>query len=414
MSKRLISQNVEAIFATARNFASQLGVSYIGSEHLMLGILAQKKNTACRILKVLGVEPEDVKHRIESKIETKDTGSSGSNFSARATRIIGIAFSIVQCLDMPFIGSEHILMGILKEGSGIAAQTLVKEYRLTYDVVIEELYGTRKIVIKDFTLNQKKAEKALKKLEEKLQVEELHEELFDSKISEIVHLFEYIEDQLGLLNQEALIKECRQIRKKVQEISRQEAFLKTEKKLPELQNTLGLEETVEKQQAQAAREYGMRVGQGYDVHRLVPGRKLILGGVEIEFDKGLLGHSDADVLTHAVMDSLLGALGKRDIGYHFPDNDPRYKDVSSLKLLEHVAGILKGEKFGVANIDAVIMAQKPKLAGFLPAMESNIAGILGVNSINVNIKATTTERLGFEGRTEGMVAQCVCLLYKFN
>ena len=154
----------------------------------------------------------------------------------------------------------------------------------------------------------------------------------------------------------------------------------------------------------------MRVGMGYDVHRLVEGRKLILGGVEVPYTHGLLGHSDADVLVHAVMDALLGAAALGDIGQHFPDTDPAYKGISSLRLLDHVAGLLKKQGFSVGNIDAVIIAQKPKMAPYIPKMRQNIAQALGISADRVNIKATTEEKLGFTGREEGIASQAVCLL----
>ena len=150
----------------------------------------------------------------------------------------------------------------------------------------------------------------------------------------------------------------------------------------------------------------MRIGNGYDVHRMVEGRKLILGGVTIPYEKGLLGHSDADVLTHAVMDALLGAAAEGDIGRHFPDTDDRY----SLKLLMAVGKILENKLYVIENIDATIMAEKPKLAPFIPEMVKNIAKTLGIEESQVNIKATTEEGLGFTGSGEGMKAQAVCLL----
>ena len=154
----------------------------------------------------------------------------------------------------------------------------------------------------------------------------------------------------------------------------------------------------------------MRIGHGYDVHRLVEDRALILGGVEIPHSKGLLGHSDADVLTHAIMDALLGAAGLWDIGHAFPDTDPAYKGISSLLLLERVMDMLKGKKFSVGNVDATILAQKPKLAPYIPQMRKNLAEILGVDESRVNVKATTEEGLGFTGREEGMAAHAVVLL----
>ncbi len=154
----------------------------------------------------------------------------------------------------------------------------------------------------------------------------------------------------------------------------------------------------------------MRIGTGYDVHRLVEGRKLILGGVEIEHSKGLDGHSDADVLVHAIMDALLGAAALGDIGRHFPDTDDRYKGISSMKLLDEVKDLLLKEGYIVGNIDATVIAQEPKLAGYIEEMRNNIAKALEVERECVNIKATTEERLGFTGRLEGISAQAVCLL----
>ena len=154
----------------------------------------------------------------------------------------------------------------------------------------------------------------------------------------------------------------------------------------------------------------MRIGHGYDVHRLVEGRKLILGGVEIPWEKGLLGHSDADVLTHAVMDALLGAAALGDIGQHFPDRDPKYAGINSLLLLDKVAKLLKENGWQVGNIDATVIAQRPKLAPHLPQMRQNLAERLGIEVGQVSIKATTEEGLGFTGRGEGMAAHAVCLL----
>ena len=156
----------------------------------------------------------------------------------------------------------------------------------------------------------------------------------------------------------------------------------------------------------------MRIGHGYDVHRLVLERKLILGGVEVPYEKGLLGHSDADVLTHAVMDALLGAAGLGDIGKHFPDTDPAYAGADSMKLLEHVAGLLRARGWQVSNVDATILAQRPKLAPYIPAMRRALAGHLGLEEEQVNVKVTTEEGLGFTGSGEGMAAHAVCLLEK--
>lgn len=154
----------------------------------------------------------------------------------------------------------------------------------------------------------------------------------------------------------------------------------------------------------------MRVGHGYDVHRLVEGRRLILGGADIPYEKGLLGHSDADVLTHAVMDALLGAAGLGDIGTHFPDTDQAYAGADSLKLLEHVTALLRAQGWQVGNVDATILAQRPKLAPHISQMRDNLARCMGVEPQRVNVKATTEEGLGFTGAGEGMAAHAVCLL----
>lgn len=154
----------------------------------------------------------------------------------------------------------------------------------------------------------------------------------------------------------------------------------------------------------------MKIGLGYDVHKLVSGRKLIIGGIEIPFEKGLLGHSDADVLVHAIMDSILGALGLGDIGKHFPDTDNEYKDISSLILLERVYNIMLESGYEIGNIDTVVAAQRPKLATYIEKMEGEIAKVLNTPTLNINIKATTTEELGFVGREEGISAHSVCLL----
>lgn len=154
----------------------------------------------------------------------------------------------------------------------------------------------------------------------------------------------------------------------------------------------------------------MRVGMGYDVHKLTEGRKLILGGVDIPWEKGLLGHSDADVLIHAVMDALLGAAALGDIGKHFPDTDPAYKGISSIKLLVHVAGLLREQGYEIGNIDATVIAQKPKMAPHIPQMRKNMAEALGIPESKINVKATTEEGLGFTGSGEGISSQAICLL----
>ncbi len=157
----------------------------------------------------------------------------------------------------------------------------------------------------------------------------------------------------------------------------------------------------------------MRVGMGYDVHKLVEGRDLILGGVKIPHTLGLLGHSDADVLLHAVMDALLGAAALGDIGKHFPDTDEKYKGISSMKLLEHVGKLLEEKGYVVGNIDATIVAQKPKLRPFIEEMEKNVAEVLKISTEQVNIKATTEEGLGFTGTQEGISSQAICTLMSF-
>ena len=155
----------------------------------------------------------------------------------------------------------------------------------------------------------------------------------------------------------------------------------------------------------------MRIGHGYDVHRLVEGRKLILGGVEVPHTLGLLGHSDADVLTHAVMDALLGAAALGDIGRHFPDTDPAYAGADSLKLLDHVVELLEEKGYQVGNVDATILAQKPKLAPYIEKMRDNLAARMKVEPDQVNVKATTEEKLGFTGSEEGIAAHAVALLF---
>lgn len=154
----------------------------------------------------------------------------------------------------------------------------------------------------------------------------------------------------------------------------------------------------------------MRVGMGYDVHKLVEGRDLIIGGVKIPHTLGLLGHSDADVLLHAIMDALLGAAALGDIGKHFPDTDPQYKGISSVKLLEHVAKLIAEKGYVVENIDATIIAQKPKMRPYITEMEQNIAKALGVDESQINVKATTEEGLGFTGTEQGISSQAICAL----
>ena len=156
----------------------------------------------------------------------------------------------------------------------------------------------------------------------------------------------------------------------------------------------------------------MRIGMGYDVHKLVEGRKLILGGVEIPNEKGLLGHSDADVLLHAIMDALLGAAALGDIGKHYPDTDPAYKGISSIRLLEHVADLLEEHQFLIENIDATIIAQRPKMRPYIDTMRENIAKALKIEADQINVKATTEEGLGFTGSGEGISSQAICMLEK--
>ena len=154
----------------------------------------------------------------------------------------------------------------------------------------------------------------------------------------------------------------------------------------------------------------MRIGQGYDVHRLCAGRKLILGGVEIEYEKGLLGHSDADVLTHAIMDALLGAAALGDIGHLFPDNDPAFKDADSIVLLKKVCSVIRDKGYEIGNIDAMVIAQQPKLAPHITKMRENLSLACGIDVSQISVKATTEEKLGFTGSGEGMSSTAVCLL----
>lgn len=156
----------------------------------------------------------------------------------------------------------------------------------------------------------------------------------------------------------------------------------------------------------------LRVGCGYDVHKLVQDRRLILCGVEVPYELGLLGHSDADVALHALMDALLGAAALGDIGKHFPDTDERFKDADSMKLTEHVAGLLAERGWQINNVDVTIIAQRPKLASFIPAMRANVARVLGVEEEAVNVKATTTEKLGFTGRGEGIASEAVASIIR--
>lgn len=158
----------------------------------------------------------------------------------------------------------------------------------------------------------------------------------------------------------------------------------------------------------------MRVGMGYDVHRLAEGRKLIMGGVEIPYEKGLLGHSDADVLVHAVMDALLGAAALGDIGKHFPDTDPKYEGISSIRLLEHVGRLLEENGYIIENIDATIIAQRPKMRPYIDQMRENMADALGIELDQINVKATTEEGLGFTGSGEGISSHAVCAVERFT
>lgn len=156
----------------------------------------------------------------------------------------------------------------------------------------------------------------------------------------------------------------------------------------------------------------MRIGIGYDVHKLVEGRNLIIGGVNIPYEKGLLGHSDADVLIHSIMDAIIGALALGDLGKHFPDNDNRYKNISSMKLLEYVKELIKKEEYYIVNIDSIIIAQKPKMSPYIDIMRNNIGKCLEIDISKINVKATTEEGLGFTGKQEGISSQAICLLNK--
>ena len=157
----------------------------------------------------------------------------------------------------------------------------------------------------------------------------------------------------------------------------------------------------------------MRIGTGYDVHRLVEGRPLVLCGEQIPYEKGLLGHSDADVALHALMDSMLGAAGLGDIGKHFPDTDEWYRGISSMKLLQKTAELLREAGYFLGNADITIIAQRPKIAGYIPKMRANIAEIMNCDENKINIKGTTTEKLGFVGREEGIASEAVCILYRY-
>lgn len=153
-----------------------------------------------------------------------------------------------------------------------------------------------------------------------------------------------------------------------------------------------------------------KIGQGFDVHQFVEGRPCIIGGVEIPYEKGLLGHSDADVLLHTIADACLGAIGEGDIGRHFPDTDPKYKDADSQVLLQHVWKLVKDRGYELANMDCTVIAQAPKMAPYIEAIKTNIAGLIDADASQINVKATTTEKLGFTGRKEGIAAQAVVLL----
>ncbi len=159
-------------------------------------------------------------------------------------------------------------------------------------------------------------------------------------------------------------------------------------------------------------QLSIRIGHGFDVHQLVTGRKCIIGGVDIPFERGLLGHSDADVLLHAICDALLGAAALGDIGNHFPDSDARFKGIDSRELLKHVGALMTERGYDIGNIDATIIAQAPKMAPHIPSMVKNIADDLGIDVGLVNVKATTTEKLGFTGRGEGIAAEAVCLIVR--
>ena len=159
--------------------------------------------------------------------------------------------------------------------------------------------------------------------------------------------------------------------------------------------------------------HNIRIGQAVDIHQLVEGRKLILGGVEIEHTKGLLGHSDADVVAHAIGESILGALALGDLGKHFPDTDERYRGISSMKLLQKTAELLREAGYFLGNADITIIAQRPKIAGYIPKMRANIAEIMNCDENKINIKGTTTEKLGFVGREEGIASEAVCILYRY-
>lgn len=157
----------------------------------------------------------------------------------------------------------------------------------------------------------------------------------------------------------------------------------------------------------------IRIGYGYDVHKFIEGRKLILGGIEVPFDRGLEGHSDADVLLHAITDAILGAMALGDIGSHFPDNDPEYKNADSVDLLSHCYSLVMEKGYVIGNLDATVIAEKPKLRAYVDSIRSSIAKILKTEVGNISVKATTSEKMGFAGREEGMIAQCVIMLIRY-
>ena len=225
------------------------------------------------------------------------------------------------------------------------------------------------------------------------------------------------EDDLQIVEKEDSMETSQETRREIPDIQssrkcRKRKKAKEEKEARLIQKNNRTANRKEKQSEIEKEQINMRIGMGYDVHKLVEGRKLILGGVEIPNEKGLLGHSDADVLLHAIMDALLGAAALGDIGKHFPDTDPAYKGISSIRLLEHVADLLEEHQFLIENIDATIIAQRPKMRPYIDTMRENIAKALKIESDQINVKATTEEGLGFTGSGEGISSQAICMLEK--
>jgi len=425
--EKVFSKNVKSILAMAEAASEELGADYIGSEHILLGIIRQNNNTACRVLKVLGIDLKEVENRILNKARLKQKKRrEESYFSARATRIVEIAFAIAANMDRPVIGTEHVLLGLLKEGKGIAARILIEEYKVEFETVLNELYGIRNVKLAGFPESARRARQLLSETWDKIRSSGIKENLYINKLQEIECLLNYISDQFESINQVDLKKKCESIKQELQKLLSRDV----EEVAPQLEIIRKPSvHRVEQARLLAARDpeeivsfvretfedfmiSNVRIGEGYDVHKLVPERRLILGGVQIEHETGLLGHSDADVLTHAVMNAILGAANLGDIGRHFPDSDEKYRDVSSLHLLDKVRRLMERKKFKVINLDCTITAQEPVLSPYVEQMQNNLADTLKIDPFRVNVKAATTEKLGFEGRKEGISSRCICLLLK--